>query len=85
MLKVCFHAKQVDGLTASRQILTPKKDSIKPPLVLPKKTEILKCWIFFRTRLLEACYIVCHQQPFILDLGFFTHYCHISLCRINFF
>jgi hypothetical protein len=33
MLKVCFCAKQVDGLTASRQILTSKKDSIKPPIV----------------------------------------------------
>jgi hypothetical protein len=32
MLKVCFCAKQVDGLTASRQILTSKKDSIKPPI-----------------------------------------------------
>jgi hypothetical protein len=31
MLKVCFCAKQVDGLTASRQILMSKKDSIKPP------------------------------------------------------
>jgi hypothetical protein len=29
---VCFCAKQVDGLTASRQILTSKKDSIKPPI-----------------------------------------------------
>jgi hypothetical protein len=29
MLKVCFCAKQVDGLTASRQILTSKTDSIK--------------------------------------------------------
>jgi hypothetical protein len=33
MLKVCFCAKQVDGLTASRPILTSKKDSIKPPIV----------------------------------------------------
>jgi hypothetical protein len=33
MLKVCFCAKQVDGLTASRQILTSKKDSIKPPIL----------------------------------------------------
>jgi hypothetical protein len=32
MLKVCFCAKRVDGLTASRQILTSKKDSIKPPI-----------------------------------------------------
>jgi hypothetical protein len=32
MLKVCYCAKQVDGLTASRQILTSKKDSIKPPM-----------------------------------------------------
>jgi hypothetical protein len=32
MLKVCFCAKQVDGSTASSQILTAKKkDSIKPP------------------------------------------------------
>jgi hypothetical protein len=31
MLKVCFWAKQVDSLTASCQILTSKKDSIKPP------------------------------------------------------
>jgi hypothetical protein len=31
MLKVCFCEKQVDGLTASCQILTSKKDSIKPP------------------------------------------------------
>jgi hypothetical protein len=32
MLKVCFCAKQVDGLMTSRQILTSKKDSIKPPI-----------------------------------------------------
>jgi hypothetical protein len=35
MLKVCFCEKQVDGLTASRQILmSKKKDSIKPPISL---------------------------------------------------
>jgi hypothetical protein len=34
MLKVCFCEKQVDGLTASRQILTSKRDSIKPPISL---------------------------------------------------
>jgi hypothetical protein len=34
MLKVCFCAKQVDGLMASRQILTSKEDSIKPPIYL---------------------------------------------------
>jgi hypothetical protein len=33
MLKVCFCAKQVDGLMASRQILMSKKDSIKPPII----------------------------------------------------
>jgi hypothetical protein len=33
---VCFCAKQVDGLTASRQILTSKKDSIKPPICKSK-------------------------------------------------
>jgi hypothetical protein len=34
MLKVWFCAKKVDGLTASRQISTSKKDSMKPPIVL---------------------------------------------------
>jgi hypothetical protein len=32
MLKVCFCAKQVDGLMASNKILTSKNYSIKPPI-----------------------------------------------------
>jgi hypothetical protein len=40
MLKVFFLAKQVDGLTASRQILTSKKDSIKPAIAQFKLSHI---------------------------------------------
>jgi hypothetical protein len=44
MLKVCFCAKQVDGLTASRQILTSKKDFTKPPIfVQVQKNASLTC------------------------------------------
>jgi hypothetical protein len=53
MLKVCFCAKEVDGLTASRQVLTSKKDYTKPPIAL-----------IFQT--LKSCVIVYRPVPSLL-------------------
>jgi hypothetical protein len=57
MLKVCFCAKQVDGLTASRQILTSKKDSIKPPISLDSVVCLRTSVIYA-----EFCSCICYKN-----------------------